>query len=192
MLVSSALGIAIAVLLKPGVGIDIASMHLATMTEKVAAAPSFSQELVQMVPTNPVAAFANGNVLQILVFALLLGFSINIVGDAAEPVVKLFRSFSAVVFTFARIIMGFAPYGIFALLAWVSGEYGWQALLPLIKLVATVYVGCFLLIIGYYFSVLLLFGINPFHFIANIADAIITAFSTSSSAATLPTSLSCA
>lgn len=188
MLIASCLGLAIAVLTEPGSGINISTLHLKE-TQSVQHL-SFVQQLVNIVPSNPVQAFASGNILQILVFALILGFAINLSGKSGEPIAKLFKSFSHVVFKFASIIMEFAPYGIFALLSWVLGEFGIAVLLPLLKFVAVVYGSCLVLIFCYYCPVLkVLVRMNPGHFLKAILPSIIMAYSTSSSAATLPTSL---
>src|SRR5579872_3859871 len=148
--------------------------------------------LVSFVPTSPVQAFATNNVMQILCFAFLFGVALRMVGEKGKPVQDLFVSLSDVVFRFAKIVVGFAPYGVFALMACVIGQYGLAALLPLIKFVGSVYLSCGLLIIFVYGAVLLFNGINPLHFLRNISFALITAFTTSSSAATLPVTMRCA
>jgi Na+/H+-dicarboxylate symporter len=94
-----------------------------------------------------------------------------------------------VVFQFAKIVVGFAPYGVFALIACVVGHYGVAALLPLIKFVGAVYLSCALLIIFVYGGILSLNRINPIYFLKNVSTAFITAFTTSSSAATLPVTM---
>lgn len=148
--------------------------------------------LVSFVPTSPVQAFATNNVMQILCFSFLFGMALRLVGDKGKPVRDLFLSLSDVVFRFAKIIVGFAPYGVFALIACVIGRYGITALLPLIKFVGVVYFSCGLLILFVYSGILLINGINPLQFFKNISLPLITAFTTSSSAATLPVTMRCA
>ena len=183
MMVSAALGMLSATLLNAG-----AHFHLHAAGVGVApvqAMPSFAQVLVSFVPANPIRAFADGNVIQIFVFAILLGVAIKLTGKQAEPVVSFFKSFSAVVFRFAGLIVQFAPYGVFALLACVFAKYGLDAMLPLLKFVASVYLGCFLLL-GFFAAVLLLNSLNPLKFAKAIFSAMVLGYTTSSSAATLP------
>jgi len=191
--VAACLGLVMAIVLHPGTAVNVAHLHLTNPVQGTAKPMSVVDELVNIVPSNPVQAFASGNILQILVFAVLLGFSINFAGKPAQPVADLFKSFSHVVFKFAGIVMGFAPYGIFALLAWVLGEFGLAILLPLLKFVFVVYLSCTLLVVLYYLPVLfVLVRVSPGQFIRSIFPAMVMAFSTSSSAATLPTSMRCA
>ena len=146
-----------------------------------------------MVPANPVGAFADGNILQILIFALIFGISINMAGEKAEPVVTFFKSMSSVVFRLAGIVMAFAPFGIFALIACVLGEFGVHAIIPLLKLIGTVFFGFLLLGLIFYSGVIFFFlKLNPGNFFKGIIDAILFALSSSSSTATLPTSIRCA
>lgn len=193
MAISTSIGLSLTTWFKPGVSIDLSTLHNVSSNIDVKKAPGWAEQLINIVPANPVMAFAHGNILQILVFALILGVAINKAGQAAQPVVDLFQAFSSVVFKFAGIIMAFAPYGIFALMAWSLGEFGLSVLWPLFKFVALVYLGCGLLIVFYYGGVLLFWTrMNPLIFIRSIASAAIMAFTTSSSAATLPQSLRCA
>lgn len=189
MAVAAVIGLTVATFVAPGQG-----LHLTPdATETATAVPTLMEAIVNIVPSNPVAAFASGNILQILVFALILGVSINLAGARAKPVADLFKSFSSVTITLTQIVMKFAPYGIFSLMAWVAGEYGLSALLPLLKLVLTIYFCCALLTVFFYALTLLLYArINPLTFFRGIGDAMLLAFSTSSSAATLPVTMQCA
>jgi len=189
MIVAASLGIAFAYLLKPGVdfhmNIGNTQMHLHAM-------PTLGQILVSFIPSSPVLAFSKNNVIQILVFAAILGVAIKLVGKKAEPVERLFESLSSVVFKFAEIVVSFAPYGIFGLIAFVFGKYGINALLPLFKFVITVYLACLAQCILVYGVFLVINGINPIRFFKKITSAIILSYTTSSSAATLPVSMRCA
>ncbi|MBI5447898.1 MAG: dicarboxylate/amino acid:cation symporter [Gammaproteobacteria bacterium] len=185
MAVAAVMGIAMALLLGPGKHFhpDLGGASVATAQ----AAPALMDMLVNIVPSNPVNAFAHGNIIQILVFAVLLGIAINLTGEPAQPVAKLFHSFSLVVFRLTSLIMSFAPVGIFALMAWVTGEMGLAALLPLFKLVATVYLGCIAYSLVFYgFTLAYVSRLNPFYFFRRILGPLLLAFTSSSSAATLP------
>lgn len=187
MAVAAALGIVVALVVGPGKHFHPDLGMQAVNAKEI---PSLIDTIVNIVPSNPVSAFAHGNIIQILVFALLLGISINMCGEAAQPVAKFFKSFSLVVFKLTGIVMGFAPIGIFALMAWVSGEFGLTALIPLFKLVLTVYLGCLLHCLLFYGSTLAYIArLSPWVFFRRIMNPMLLAFTSSSSAATLPVTL---
>lgn len=192
MAVASAIGLSVATLIAPGSGLQ--GLHFAGAAPLPAGhLPTMTEAIVNMIPANPVEAFATGNILQILVFSVILGISINLAGAKAKPVADFFRAFSSVATKLTQIIMKFAPLGIFSLMAWVSGEYGVAALIPLMKLVGTIYFCCLLMGILFYSSTLALVAkVNPINFFRGITDAMLLAFSTSSSAATLPVTMRCA
>lgn len=189
MMLAATIGVLCAIIIAPGLGMDL---HLSTAATLVQHVPTASEVLISFIPISPVAAFVENNVIQILIFAVLLGLSIRLTAEAAKPVEELFKSFSKVVFKFSHIIISFSPYGVFALIAYVFGRYGLIVLLPLIKFIITVYVACLLQIILVYGAILLANGINPIKFFKAIGQAMILSFTTSSSAATLPVTLKCA
>lgn len=197
MAISATIGIVVANQLGVGLGFAPASQHVAASATAVLPT-SMSQPLtlgeilVNFVPTSPFQAFATNNVMQILCFAFLFGVAIRTVGKKAKPIEDLFLSLSDVVFRFAQIVVSFAPYGVFALMACVIGQYGLNALLPLLKFVIAVYVSNGLLILCVYTALLLINRISPKYFFSKVTDALITAYTTSSSAATLPVTMRCA
>lgn len=174
--------------------LDIGKGFFVEQTAEVVAPKTLTlgEVLISFVPTSPVQAFASNNVMQILCFAFLFGVALRLVGEKGKPIQDLFVSLSEVVFQFAKIVISFAPYGVFALIACVIGRYGISALLPLVKFVGAVYLSCGILIVFVYSLLLLLNRINPYFFFSNISLALITAFTTSSSAATLPVTMRCA
>lgn len=175
-------------------GLEVGKGFIVEQTSEAITAHSLTlgEVLISFVPTSPVQAFATNNVMQILCFAFLFGIALRLVGEKGKPIQDLFISLSEVVFQFAKIVIGFAPYGVFALIACVIGRYGIAALLPLIKFVGAVYLSCGLLIVLVYSLLLLMNRINPYFFFRNVSEALITAFTTSSSAATLPVTMRCA
>lgn len=190
MALAATIGILSALLIAPGAGLSIHLPH--TGMQALQSMPTFTQMLVNFIPTSPVAAFASNNVIQILIFAIILGIAIKVTGEPAKPVADFFNAFSKVAFNFAKIIVSFAPYGVFALITYVFGKYGLTALLPLFKFIATVYFGCMIQIVLVYGSILVVNRINPWHFIKAIFNAIVLAYTTSSSVATLPVTFKCA
>lgn len=184
------LGLAVGYVMQPGAGL---SLHGVDLAQEAKAAPSVMETLINIVPTNPIAALANGDILQVIVFAVALGVALVLIGDHGKPAIKVFESLAEAMYKLTDMVMKLAPYGVFGLMAWVAGEYGMDMLLPLIKVILAVYIGCFLHIVGFYSLVLRgLAGLNPVHFFKGISNAMAVAFTTSSSAGTLPASMKCA
>ena len=151
------------------------------------------QTLIDIVPTNPIAALANGQILQVIVFAVALGIALVLIGDHGKPAIKVFESLAEAMYKLTDMVMKLAPYGVFGLMAWVAGAYGIEMLLPLLKVIVAVYVGCIIHVLGFYSIVLSMFSkLNPLHFFKGISNAMAVAFTTSSSAGTLPASMKCA
>ncbi|WP_217351153.1 dicarboxylate/amino acid:cation symporter [Thalassospira marina] len=183
------IGLGLAVLFKPGIGVDIGAgmaKHAATATTE----PGITDTLLGLVPTNPIEAFANGNVLQIIVFAILLGMAIVLAGDAAKPVKRFFDAAAEVMYKLTSIIISFAPYGVFALMTWVAGSYGLDLLASLAKVIAIIYVGCVIHALLVYGGMVRFVGrLNPVRFFQGSIEQIIVAFTSTSSSGTLPVTM---
>lgn len=190
-LVTTAIAITIAIILAsivgPGVGFAIPTEEL-VFTAK--AKPELIDVIINMIPTNPFRALTDGNMLQVIVFSILLGTALTILGDKAEKVTTLFNQLNEVVLKLVEMIMLVAPYGVFALIAKTFSELGYSAMVPLIKYMLCV-IGALLLhaIITYQGLFFAFTKLNPIKFIRNFAPAMATAFSTSSSNATLPVTI---
>lgn len=181
-----AIGLALGVLMQPGAGIDLSA---AAAMEPVTA-PAFIEQLIGIVPKNPIAAAADGNVLQIIFFAILFGLAINLVGEAGKPVRDFFEALNAVVLKLTEIVISFAPYGVFALMAWVAGTYGLDLLLPLGTVIAALYIGCVIhAIVVYGGLVSVVARLNPIRFFQGIIEPQIVAFTSTSSSGTLPVTM---
>jgi Na+/H+-dicarboxylate symporter len=177
------IGLALAAVFQPGVGIDLGSAKAVSAAES----PSLVTTLVGLVPANPVAAFAQGNVLQIIVFAILFGLAITLAGDAAKPVKVFMDSLAEVFYKFTGIIISFAPYGVFALITWVAGTYGFELLAPLAKVIGVVYLGCLIHAVVVYAGLIKFVArLNPVRYVQGVIEPAIVAFSSTSSAGTLP------
>lgn len=184
-----AIGLALSTLLQPGVGVELSFDGEVAPNE----APSLVSILVDLVPRNPLDALANGNIMQIIVFAIGLGISLTLIGDKGEPVMRVFDSFAEAMYKLTAIVMAFAPFGVFGLIAHVSGQYGLEILLPLAKLIGVVYLACLVHVLVVYSGFIsLLARLNPVHYLKGSLDAIVVAFSSASSAGTLPVSIRCA
>ena len=183
------IGLAFGALFSPGEGMNM----VASGSQEAKQAPSLVQILVGLVPTNPVTAFAEGNILQIIVFAIALGVSMNLIGEKAAPVVKLFDSLAEVFYKLTDLVMRCAPIGVFALIAGVVAAHGIEVLLPLASVIGVIYLASIAHMLLVYGGLLaLLARLSPLRFFKGVAPALAVAFSTSSSAGTLPVSIECA
>ncbi|MCW4153006.1 dicarboxylate/amino acid:cation symporter [Halomonas sp. 18H] len=184
-----AIGLLASWIFQPGVGLDMTFESGVEAKE----APSLTEILVGLVPQNPIDALANGNILQIIVFAIGLGISLTLIGEKGEPVVKVFESFADAMVKLTNIVMAFAPFGVFGLIAHVSGNYGLEVLLPLAKVIGVAYLASALHVLLVYSGLLALIGrLNPLRYLQGILDALVVAYSSASSSGTLPVSLRCA
>jgi len=174
------------VIVKPGVG---ASPEVLVERE-IAAQPSFSEVLVNMVPRNPIAAMANGDMLPIIVFAILIGLSIAVAGRAGERVGSLFADFNEVVMRLVGFVMLLAPYGVFALIAVLGASTGWTTFIGVAKYVVLVLAILIVhAVVTYSFLLKVLTGLNPAIFFRKMRSVQAFAFSTASSGATIPVTL---
>lgn len=180
-------GLIFAFIISPGKGLTVDGP---TAEVEINESEGVIQTLLNIVPENPFFALADGNVLQIIFFAIFLGLAITLIGKKAEPVYQFFDSFAELMMKITGIVMRFAPIGIIGLVAPIVGQYGPQVLLPLLKIILTVAIACILhAVIIYSLCVHIFAKMNPLTFFKGIAPAAIVAFSTASSAATLPVTL---
>jgi len=176
----------VALIIAPGEGVNMVSNSSFTGKE----APSLAQVLIQMFPTNPFASFAQGNMLQIIVFALLFGIAIALSGKAGERISAVFEDLSAVIMRLVTILMNIAPYGVFALLATLFTSVSLTTFGNLIEyFLVVLFVLIVHALVTYPVILKLLTGLNPIIFLKKMRDAAIFAFSTASSNATIPVTL---
>ena len=174
--------------LQPGAGVDLAT----ATPNPVADAPGLVERLIGIIPENPVAALAEGNVLSIIFFAILFGIGILLAGEQGKPVGRAINSAADVMLQITHLVMELAPFGVFALIAWVAGTQGAATLLNIFTLAVAVYLGCIAhILIVYAGLVKLILGLPIVRFFRGILDAQAVAYSTSSSSATLPVTISC-
>ncbi len=189
--IAVSIGLVAALLVSPGSGAVIPIGSALPASPIPDNQDSLMQLLVSLFPRNPFASMAEGNMLHIILFSILVGIAINLAGDKAAPCKALADSLLDVMIALTGLIMRVAPIGIFALLASITGQQGVEALLPLVTLVATLY-GVFLLhillVYGGLIRMLTQLPLGPFF--RKVIDAQLMAFSTSSSAATMPVTLS--
>ncbi|MGS2723572.1 dicarboxylate/amino acid:cation symporter [Porticoccus sp. GXU_MW_L64] len=189
-LMTTAIAVAIALLvanvINPGAGVDRAAFE-AWDTKN---APGLKDVIVGMFPTNPVQAMADGKMLQVIVFCILLGVALSMAGAAGGRVLRAFQDINEVVLKMITLIIHLAPYGVFALLAKQFSLFGWSEFAKVGLYVVAVVVALVLHFCVAYPGILKLFtGLNVLRFVKNVRPAMITAFSTSSSAATMPVTM---
>ena len=180
------LALAAAVIVKPGVGASPEQ----TVEREISAQPSFAQVLTDMVPRNPVQAMAQGDMLPIIVFAVLIGLSIALAGKPGERIGQFFSDFNVVVMRLVGFVMLLAPYGVFALIAVLGATTGLSTFFGVLKYVLLV---LFVLVLHaaltYSLMLRLVGGLNPRVFFSKMRAVLAFAFSTASSGATIPVTL---
>lgn len=185
-MLGTALGLLFADIVHPGLGLNISAENL---TAKEVAPPSIGVVLMNIVPINPFDSMAKGNMLQVIFFAILMGFSLSVCGQKAKIVTDFFNAFAEVMIRMTMIVMLYAPIGVFALMAFTIASQGLAVLIPLLKLVILMYVASILLVCVVYFPCIKYSGLKPMAFIKGFSEPLMTAFSTCSSAAALSSSL---
>jgi Na+/H+-dicarboxylate symporter len=181
------IALSLASLIGPGSGFD-AGRTGASFSGKEA--PPLTQVLIDVVPDNPVAAMAEGNMLQIIVFALLFGMAVTMAGERGKHVLNLFNDLDAVIMHMVEWIMRLAPYGVFALITRTFASQGLDLLMPLAAYFLTLSAALAIQLFGTYPLLLrLLASLNPVTFLKKMRDPAVFAFSTASSGATIPVTL---
>jgi len=176
----------VAIIVAPGEGVGM----IANTSFSSREAPSLAQVIIQMFPTNPFEAFAQGNMLQIIVFALLFGIAIALSGKAGERIASLFEDLSEVIMRLVAVLMNIAPYGVFALLATLFTTVSLDTIAKLLEyFVVVLLVLITHALITYPLILKILTGLNPIIFLKKMRDAAIFAFSTASSNASIPVTL---
>lgn len=162
----------------------------ADLKYELAEAPNVIDTLLNIIPSNPLKALVDGNMLQVISFALIIGAGVIGIGEKGKIIFNFFDAFAEVMYKIIAVIMEFAPIGVFALITPVVAVNGPSVLLPLLKLIIVVYVGCALHAVLTYSSTVKVFAkISPFTFFKGIAPAMVFAYTTASSSATLPISM---
>jgi proton glutamate symport protein len=184
------LGLVLVNLIRPGVSVEIGVEPSDVLSSEEV--PSVVSIVSDIIPENIFEAMANDKVLSIIFFSLLLGVAISSIGEKGKPLASLFEAFNTVMMKITGWIMHLAPFGVFALMAYTIGTMGLSVIKHLAAYMATVIFG---LIIHAFITLPLLLRIfskySPVKFIKDVFSAVATAFSTASSAATLPITMDC-
>jgi aerobic C4-dicarboxylate transport protein len=185
------IGLVVGNVVKPGSGFNI---NPATLDPKAVAdyagqakAQSVTDFLMHIIPNTVVDAFAKGDILQVVLLAVLFGFALSIVGQRSKMIVDLFAALTHAVFGVINILMRLAPIGAFGAMAFTIGRYGVASLGPLIRLIATFYVTCILFVLIVLGAVAFFAGFNIIKFLFYIKEEILLVLAVSSSEPALPT-----
>jgi aerobic C4-dicarboxylate transport protein len=185
------IGLVVGNVVQPGSGFNI---NPATLDPKAVAdyagqakAQSVTDFLMHIIPNTVVDAFAKGDILQVVLLAILFGFALSIVGQRSKMIVDLFAALTHAVFGVINILMRLAPIGAFGAMAFTIGRYGLSSLGPLAKLIATFYVTCIVFVLVVLGAVALLAGFNIVKFLFYIKEEILLVLAVSSSEPALPT-----
>jgi aerobic C4-dicarboxylate transport protein len=184
------IGLFVANIIRPGAGFNadpatLDTKAIAEFTEK-AKHQSTIDFIMNIIPNTVVDAFAKGDILQVLLVAILFGFSLSLLGERGKPVTKLIDEVSAAIFGVVGIIMKVAPLGAFGAMAFTIGKYGIASLLPLARLMGSFYLTCFLFIFIVLGTVAKLTGFSIGRFILYIKEELLIVLGTSSSESALP------
>jgi aerobic C4-dicarboxylate transport protein len=183
------IGIVVANLVKPGDGFinttTVDATKLATY-QKAAAEMHWVDFITHIIPSNVFDAFAKGDILQILLFAILFGFGLSKMGDSGQTVINLFEKISKVFFNIMHVVMRLAPIGAFAGMAYTISTYGVKTLQPLGLLMASVYITMFLFIFVVLNIICSIYKFSLWQYLKFIKDEILLVLGTSSSETALP------
>ena len=185
------IGLIVGNVVQPGSGFNI---NPATLDPKAVAdyagqakAQSVTDFLMHIIPTTVIDAFAKGDILQVLLLAILFGVALSIVGHRSKLIVDLFGALTHAVFGVINILMRLAPIGAFGAMAFTIGRYGVASLGPLAKLIATFWITCIVFVIVILGAVALFAGFNIVKFLLYIKEEILLVLAVSSSEPALPT-----
>ncbi len=184
------IGLVIVNVVKPGAGMNIDPVILDTKavalyTEQVSQ-QGIIPFLLDIIPGSVMGAFASGNILQVLMFAVLFGFSLHNLGEKGQLIFNVIESFSRVIFGIINMIMRLAPIGAFGAIAFTIGKYGISSLVQLGQLIICFYITCILFVVVILGSIARYNGFNIFKFIYYIKEELLIVLGTSSSESVLP------
>ena len=184
------IGLCVVNVLQPGAGMNVDPSSLDASAISVYADQAQSQGIIpfllDVIPASVIGAFAGGNILQVLLFAVLFGFSLHHIGEKGKPIFNIIDGFSQVIFGIINMIMKLAPIGAFGAMAFTIGKYGIGSLVQLGQLIASFYLTCLLFIFLVLGSIAKANGFSIVRFIAYIREELLIALGTSSSESVLP------
>lgn len=184
-IVAIAIGLLLGNVVAPGVGLPISGVQGEAKT-----GAAMIEVIMGIFPANPLKALVDGTMLQVIVFALFLGIAAALIGEKGKPFLRFNESLAEVMYKVTSIVMKFAPYGVFALIAVTAAKYGPAVLSPFAKVIFTIYLGCFLQAVLVYSGLIsIAVGRSPLWFFRGVREAMLAAFVTRTSSGVLPISM---
>ena len=185
MAVAVALGIGL--LIRPGLGLDMSQVQQVETGIDGGQSVSFAETILNIIPKNPIGALANGEMLQVIVFALIIGIILAKLQDKTQLVTNFFQQGNDIMMEMTMMVMRLAPIGVFCLIAKTFAGLGFSAMVPMFKYMGAVLLALFIQCCGVYQVLLALFTrLNPLRFLKKFAPVMGFAFSTATSNATIP------
>jgi len=186
-LATTALAVSVAL---TGVGLDMSSIQSSASSVETMEATSLTDTILNIIPDNPINSLASGTMLQVIVFALIVGVILAKMGERAETVANFFSQFNDIMMEMTMMIMALAPIGVFCLISRTFANIGFSAFIPLAKYMIGVLIALAIQCFGVYQILLKIFtGLNPIRFIKKFFPVMAFAFSTATSNATIPMSI---
>lgn len=180
--------LSLANVINPGIGLNMA--EIAAQETTVSESVSFVDTLLDIIPKNPIQGLAEGNMLQIILFALIVGIILAKMGEKTAVVSNFFSQFNEIMMEMTMMVMSLAPFGVFCLIAKTFSGIGFDAFIPLIKYMFSVILALLIQCFVVYMIMLKIFtGLNPVKFIKKFFPVMTFAFSTATSNATIPLSI---
>ena len=182
-----AVAVGVGLLIRPGIGLDMSLVQTAEVSTSTTEPVSFAETLLNIIPKNPFSSLANGEMLQVIVFALIIGVILAKLQDKTQLVTNFFQQGNDIMMEMTMMVMGLAPIGVFCLIAKTFAGLGFSAMVPMFKYMGAVLLALFIQCCGVYQILLALFTrLNPFRFLKKFAPVMGFAFSTATSNATIP------
>lgn len=187
---SVAVGLLLANIMHPGAGLNLSTEGLQA---KQVTPPALSDTLMNLIPINPVEAMAKGNMLQIIIFAIIFGFGISALGENGRHLHRFFDACGEAMVKVTGFVMMYAPIGVFGLMAYTVTKHGLAVLLPLGKVIVIMYLGCAILFCCMFLPLVkFIVRIPVKRFVKGMLEPFMIGFTTCSSAAALPSNMRCA
>lgn len=185
---ASAIGVIISEIINPGKGLVLTDLP---PVKALAETPDFTKTLLGMIPSNAIQSMSEGNMIQIIVFALFSGIAIMLLKEPDRiRVSRIFETLFQFIMKILVLVIELSPYGVFSLMAVTAGKYGTQVVGPLTKFIVTIYAGILIHLVLVLFLFYFVFTKkNPWTFFKSISPVWITSFSTCSTRATMPVSM---
>ncbi len=175
-------------LINPGLGVELSSIENTKIT--ISQSKSFVQILLGMIPVNPIESMAKGEMLSIITFSIIIGVAISLLNDKIPVVKKIVSEINIINLKLVEMVMLLAPFGVFGLIAQTFATLGYAAIIPIFKYLLAVVIALLLhALITYQGLLVFVAKYNPLTFLKKFSPVMILGFSTSSSAACLPSSL---